>query len=139
MTSPSATASLVSRPAPSASTGISIFIDSSITSVSPSATESPSVATTFQTLATISARISVTRTSQSIVAACAPLRAQMTHHGRVIVSTAELFAIQQIGMKWKVGLEPGHRELGDSLHGPHQRAGPVGRVHHELGQQRIVL
>ena len=66
ITSPSATASRVSFPPPSASTGISIFIDSRMTSVSPSSRSSPSAATTFQTFATISARISVTRSSSQV-------------------------------------------------------------------------
>ena len=57
-TSPSLTAISATTPADSASTGISIFIDSRITSVSPSSTLSPLAATTFQTFATISARIS---------------------------------------------------------------------------------
>src|SRR5262249_49185232 len=73
ITSPSDTASLVRLPEPSATTGISIFIDSSITSVSPSAMVSPSTATTFHTLATISARISVTLTS-GLAATRGPIR-----------------------------------------------------------------
>src|SRR5215469_11436655 len=117
MTSPSATASLVSFPAPSATTGISIFIDSSITSVSPSATVSPSTATTFHTLATISARISVTLTSRL----AARLLAQAAHHGRVIVSTAELLAREKVGMESKIGLQPGHRERPDGLPRTRQR------------------
>src|SRR4051794_20642536 len=57
-TSPSLTANSRSTPSLSATTGISIFIDSRITSVSPSSTASPVALTTFQTFATISARIS---------------------------------------------------------------------------------
>src|SRR4051794_24190847 len=64
-TSPSPTRSSVTVPASSAMTGISIFIDSRMTSVSPSATVSPWATTTFQTLATISARTSL--------ATCTPL------------------------------------------------------------------
>src|SRR5206468_3114116 len=57
-TSPSLTANCWRTPSDSARTGISIFIDSRMTRVSPSATSSPALATTFHTLATISARIS---------------------------------------------------------------------------------
>src|SRR5262249_52519705 len=67
-TSPSPTASFVSVPGASARTGISIFIDSRMTSVSPSATASPSDATTCHTFATISARTSVTRYLPRVIA-----------------------------------------------------------------------
>jgi hypothetical protein len=58
MTSPTDTLTLVIVPATSARTGISIFIDSSSTRVSPSLIWSPSWTTTSSTLATISARTS---------------------------------------------------------------------------------
>src|SRR3954453_15119294 len=57
-TSPSPTRSSVTVPETSASTGISIFIDSRMTKVSPSSTGSPAATRTFQTFATISARTS---------------------------------------------------------------------------------
>src|SRR5690606_11321719 len=57
-TSPSFTAICTTVPPDSATTGISIFIDSRMTRVSPSSTVSPAALTTFQTFATISARIS---------------------------------------------------------------------------------
>src|SRR5581483_6596095 len=56
-TSPSLTL-MVTEPSDSATTGISIFIDSRMTRVSPSSTVSPLFTTTFHTFATISARIS---------------------------------------------------------------------------------
>jgi long-chain acyl-CoA synthetase len=55
---PSLTARFVTVPSDPAVTGISIFIDSRITTVSPPDTASPSPATTFQTFAIISARSS---------------------------------------------------------------------------------
>ena len=64
-TSPSTTCSSVTVPACSVRTGISIFIDSRITSVSPAATGEPGVTSTFQTLDTISAWISSTATGTS--------------------------------------------------------------------------
>src|SRR5262245_10696664 len=57
-TSPSCTRSSASVPACSVRTGISIFIDSRMRTVSPAASLSPSLATTRHTLATISATIS---------------------------------------------------------------------------------
>src|SRR5688572_11685956 len=57
-TPPSATLISVIFPATVASTGISIFIDSRMQIVSPSATVSPTAETIFQTFATISARTS---------------------------------------------------------------------------------
>src|SRR5262245_41544154 len=57
-TSPSWTRSSVRVPSSSVRTGISIFIDSRMRTVSPAASLSPSAATTRQTLATISATIS---------------------------------------------------------------------------------
>ena len=64
-TSPSATCSLVTVPLSSARMGISIFIDSRMTRVSPSSTWSPSETSTFHTFATISARTSATAVSFS--------------------------------------------------------------------------
>ena len=64
-TSPSATCSLVTVPLSSARMGISIFIDSRMTRVSPSSTWSPSETSTFHTFATISARTSATAVSSS--------------------------------------------------------------------------
>src|SRR6478735_783890 len=58
MTSPTETLTSVMVPATSASTGISIFMDSSSTRVSPAPIWSPFCTTTSSTLATISARTS---------------------------------------------------------------------------------
>src|SRR5271165_5306818 len=58
MTSPTATLTLLTVPPTSARTGISIFIDSSSTTMSPLPISSPSLTTTSSTLATISARTS---------------------------------------------------------------------------------
>jgi hypothetical protein len=77
-TSPSATCILVITPGPSASTGISIFIDSRITRVSPSSTWSPSEATTFHTFATISARTSATGDSRLLTTDCYVGRSLLT-------------------------------------------------------------
>src|SRR3954454_5548354 len=66
-TSPSFTRSSDTVPEPSATTGISIFMDSRITSVSPSSTASPCATTTFQTFATISARTSVATRAPLVV------------------------------------------------------------------------
>src|SRR3954447_23351479 len=57
-TSPSATLTAATVPACSASTGISIFMDSSSTTVSPARTGSPAATGTLMTLATISATTS---------------------------------------------------------------------------------
>src|SRR5262249_9156302 len=163
-TSPSPTASREIVPASSASTGISIFIDSSITSVSPSATLSPSAATTFQTFATISARISVTRTSlvlgrsspppadgrghcqqRCTHCGCAPsfphspLGTKPADYRCVVIARGELRAVQQLGMEGQVGLRPGHDEVGDGRPGPGQSLRAIIPVHHELGKERVVV
>src|SRR3954447_6136427 len=57
ITSPATTLTSWTVPARSASTGISIFIDSSSITVSPISTSSPGATATDRTLATISARI----------------------------------------------------------------------------------
>src|SRR5687768_6934847 len=67
-TSPSLTLTDVTVPGASASTGISIFIDSRSTTVSPTSSRSPGPTTTFITFATISARISAVFGSRAMPA-----------------------------------------------------------------------
>ena len=71
-TSPTATRTAVTRPPCSVRTGISIFIDSSRTTVSPGATASPGATTTSSTAATISA---------STTSATSPLSRPRVSHG----------------------------------------------------------
>src|SRR3954470_4577575 len=86
-TSPSLTRSSETVPAASAITGISIFIDSRMTRVSPSSTLSPWETTTFHTLATISARTSVA--TRAPLDACRSFRrATILGAGRVRVGSA---------------------------------------------------
>jgi glycosyl transferase family 2 len=63
---PSCTTISFTTPASSASTGISIFIDSRITTVSPSSTESPGETSIFQTVPVMCASISATWALQSV-------------------------------------------------------------------------
>src|ERR1017187_27519 len=130
-TSPSATASVVTVPWPSTRTGISIFIDSRMTRVAPSSTCSPSAATTFQTFATISARISATRHSFR----SGP---QPGHHGRVIGTAAEFAAVEQFGMEQQVRLEAGDAERRYRVPRAAECLRAAGPVHAQLREQRVV-
>src|SRR5687768_4913430 len=67
-TSPGETFTAATVPGRSDSTGISIFIDSSRTTVSPAATLSPGATVTVITLATISATMSAVRASRAMAA-----------------------------------------------------------------------
>src|SRR5215510_2088056 len=152
--SPSATCRWVSVPEPSASTGISIFIDSRMTRVSPSEIWAPSAATTFHIFATISARTSATRGSSPLSRAAGPAALgsappativlaarsgpQPADDGRVVVPAAELLAGQQVGMEGQVGAQPVEAERRHRVAGPGQRLVPVLPVHAQLGEQRIV-
>src|SRR6516162_5886645 len=71
MTSPTDTLTLLTVPSTSARTGISIFIDSSSTTMSPLPIWSPSLTTTSSTLATISARTSSAIFTPLVSAICA--------------------------------------------------------------------
>ena len=62
---PSSTMISLTTPASSASTGISIFIDSRITTVSPSSTESPGETSIFQTVPVMCASIAAKSSSSS--------------------------------------------------------------------------
>src|SRR5882672_12016501 len=136
-TSPSATCILVTTPGPSARTGISIFIDSRITRVSPSSTLSPSAATTFHTFATISARTSAT--GDSSCRCLEPLPGtQLAHQGRIVVPADELRAGEQVRVEGQVRLWPGDAEGGHRLPRAVKGLRPVGAVDAELGQQRVV-
>src|ERR1022692_4791042 len=130
-TSPSATASVVTVPWPSVRTGISIFIDSRMTRVAPSSTCSPSAATTFQTFATISARISATRHSSR----SGP---QPGHHGCVIGTAAEFAAVEQFGMERQVRLEAGDAERRYRVPRAAECLRAAGPVHAQLREQRVV-
>src|SRR5215469_533893 len=136
-TSPSATWSRVSVPELSASTGISIFIDSRMTSVSPSETSAPSAATTFHTFATISARTSATHGS-SPRSALLSRRPQARDYGCVVVAAGELLAGQQVGVEGQVGARPGDLEGRYGVGRPGQRLSAILAVYAQLGKQRIV-
>src|SRR6266496_3756577 len=127
-TSPSATCILVTTPGPSARTGISIFIDSRITRVSPSPTVSPSFATTFHTFATISARTSATGDSSCRYLEPLP-GTQLAHQGRIVVPADELRAGEQVRVERQVGLGPGDVEGGHRLPRSVQGLRPVRAVH----------
>src|SRR5215472_10964505 len=153
-TSPSATCRWVSVPEPSASTGISIFIDSMMTRVSPSETSAPSAATTFHTFATISARTSATRGSSPLSQAAArppsglapPATIVLAARSgpqpgddrRVVVPAGELLAGEQVGVERQVGAQPGDLERRYRVPRPGQRLRPVRPVHAQLGEQRVV-
>src|SRR6266702_6547269 len=153
--SPSPTCSPVSVPETPASTGISIFMDSRMTRVSPSATWSPSEATTFQTFATISARTSDTHGSSrssrqadypgkrsgrtTIRLHCAPRSgAQPRNHGRVVVAARELLTGEQVGVEGQVRPRPHDMERRHRFPRPRQGLLPVSAVHTQLGEQRVV-
>src|SRR6516165_4141099 len=139
-TSPSATCSRVSVPEPSARTGISIFIDSRMTRVSPSETSAPSAATTFHTFATISARTSATAAPLGCptIVLAAGSGAQPGDDRRVVIPAAELLAGQQVGVERQVGAWPDDPERRDRLARAGQRLVPVRPVHAQLGEQWVV-
>src|SRR6266536_735505 len=155
-TSPSATCSFTRLPGSSATTGISIFIDSRMTRVSPSSTESPSVTTTLHTFATISARTSATRRSflpygylleiatrrpVTIVPACVPLAGSRTHsvHHRCVVAAADKVTVfQQFSVEWQVCLRAGDPERGDRSPGTLEGLVTACAMDAELREQRIV-
>src|SRR5215470_4777021 len=149
-TSPSPTCSLARVPASSARTGISIFIDSRMTRVSPSSTWSPSVATTFQTFATISARTSATHRSSpgpgtalgpdaaAIIVLPPGSGAQPCHDGRVVVAADERLAREQVGVERQVRLRAGEPECRHRLARQSERLVPGLPVHAQLGEQRVV-
>src|SRR5215472_8699615 len=137
MTSPSATWSRVSVPEASASTGISIFIDSRMTSVSPSETWAPSAATTFQTFATISARTSATRGSSPRLRPLSSA-AQAADYRRVVVAADELLAGQQVGVEGQVRARPSDLEARHGLRRPGQCLSAILAPRAQLGKQRVV-
>src|SRR3954471_11362412 len=131
-TSPSLTTSSARVPSVSATTGISIFIDSRITRVSPSATVSPCLATTFQTLATISARISsaigellLVEQSVSVIQSwirCGRVPADRT---RRLPSARETCHEQESDHGQEVSQEEGSQEeLGEPRQAPQQLSWP---------------
>src|SRR5215467_13785635 len=153
-TSPSATCRWVSVPEPSASTGISIFIDSRMTRVSPSETSAPSAATTFHTFATISARTSATRGSfplsgrppqppvgpapPATIVLAARSGPQLGDDGRVVVPASELLAGQEVSVERQVCAQTGDLEHGHRVPRPGQRLRPVRPVRAQLGEQGVV-
>src|SRR3954449_6534934 len=157
-TSPSPTCSASTVPETSVMTGISIFIDSRITSVSPSVTVSPWATTTFHTLATISARISSATLTPPEPArpgqhrtvriqpqdrTSAPRARRSAPHppddAGVVAAGPELRVVQQLGEERQVALGALDPERRDRVAGPGERLGPVGTVHDQLREQRIVV
>src|SRR5215469_1979564 len=150
-TSPSATCSLATTPAVSARTGISIFIDSRITTVSPSCTWSPSDTSTRHTFATISARISATAGSffpgqdraarRNVMVERtrpgSPL-AHAAHQCGVVVSADERRVVQEFRVERQVGLRAFDAERGNRGTGPVQGLFAGCAMYAELGEQRVV-
>src|SRR5512144_688813 len=152
--SPSATCSSRTLPEDYATTGHSIFINSRMTRVSPSATASPWLTTTFHTLAAISARTSSATAVLpdrladsdpgriqpcSVPARCsAPPTAHPLDEAGVVVPGHELLVVEQLCEEGEVRLRPLDAERRDRGAGPVERGVPVRSPGAQLGEQRVV-